>query len=447
MKRAFLFFLLALTAAPPAFGEPYSFTKDDRLLVLAPHPDDEALGAAGAILAAKRAGARVEVLYLTHGDYNELASLTYLKRPMLRRRDFIRTGDVREDEAKLAMAKLGLTARTECVFLGYPDFGMLKIWLRHWGDTKPFRNFFSRISKVPYKDDHAYGKSYHGDNVVHDIEEELLKFEPTVIFTTPPFDRHPDHQAAYLYLRVALLNAAGQIPEPRLYEYPIHAPHWPDPRRYRPEARLEPPGYLRDAPGLDWRLFDLSAADRGKKGQAIAEFKSQLAYARNFLESFVRSNELAAVNPVEPVPYEPGLEFRNPSDEAPRGDVRYRFNDKELLITVPLAKPFDEIGALTTYVYSYKKGYPFAEMPKLSMRVFGKKMFMMDGPRRFYDKAIVFRVHGKRLEFRVPLKLLKHPDILFVSTWNAAEELSLDFGSWRVLSLDRPQPDPSGAVL
>lgn len=439
MTRALrITFVLLLAAGGRAWAEGYSFTKEDRVLVMAPHPDDEALGAAGAILAAKRAGAAVRVLYLTHGDYNELASLTYLKRPMLRKPDFIRTGNVREEEAEQAMTKLGLAEEKDCVFLGYPDFGMMKIWLRHWGDAKPFRNFFSRINKVPYKEDRAYGKYYVGDNVVQDIERELMDFEPTVVFTTPPFDRHPDHQAAYLYLRAALFDAAEDIPEPRLYEYPVHAPQWPSPRRYEPDAALGVPHHLQHAAGVEWMSFDVPEADRARKKEAIAEYKSQLSYARHFLESFVRKNELSAVNPLETVPYEPGAEFLDPTEDVKAGDVRYRMNDKELLVTVPLSKPFDEIGALTTYVHPYKNGYPFAQMPKLSMRFFGKKLFMVNGQRTFYDPGIKFRVQGKLLELRVPLRVLKYPDVLFVSTRNAAEELTLDFGAWRVLSLKKP---------
>jgi LmbE family N-acetylglucosaminyl deacetylase len=438
MRTAVLFCMLSLAACPTVYAEKYSFTKDDRVLVVAPHPDDEAIGAAGAILEARRAGAVVRVLYLTHGDYNELASLTYLKKPMLSKPDFIRTGDVREAEAKKAMEKLGLSSASDCVFLGYPDFGMMKIWLRHWGDVKPFQSFFSRINKVPYKEDRAYGKYYLGDNIVHDIEHELMNFEPTVIFSTPPFDRHPDHQAVYLYLHVALLNTAGEIPEPRLYEYLVHAPHWPSPRKYRPDSVLDTPPHLLGSEGVQWIPFELTDEDRAAKQKAITEYKSQLAYARNFLESFIRKNELMAVNPLEAVPYEKEAAFPQLIKDAKIGDVRYEFNDKELFVTVPLSKPFDEIGALTTYVYPYKKNYPFAQMPKLSMKLFGNKLFISNALHSFYDPGIQYRIEGKHLEFRIPLRLLKYPDVLFVSTRNAAEELSLDFGAWRVLSLTKP---------
>lgn len=430
---------LAVALAVPAQAQPYTFTKDDRVLVLAPHPDDEVLGAAGAMLAARRAGAAVRVLYLTHGDYNEMASLTYLKKPMLRKPDFIRTGYVREDEAERALVRLGLDPAVDGVFLGYPDLGMLKIWLKHWHDAKPFRDFFSRINKVPYKRDKAYGHYYLGDNVVRDIEKELMAFEPTVVFTTPPFDKHPDHQAAYLYLLVALMNLSEDLPFPKIYEYLVHTSHWPQPRQHRPDAALEPPQHLEGAEGVSWLRFDVGPADRATKMEALSEYKSQLSYSKNFLESFVRRNELFAVNPFEAVPYEPGLDFAQTDGErVPEGDVRYRFNDKELLVTVPLGQPYDEIGASTTYLHAYKKGYPFGRMTKLSLRLFGKKLFMMDGHRSFYDPGVRFRVQGKRLEFRVPLRVLKYPDVLFVSTRSAAEDPSLDFGSWRVLSLKKP---------
>src|SRR5271157_2598742 len=45
-----------------------NFTRDDRLLVFSPHPDDEVLCCAGAILKANAAGAQVYVVWMTSGD-------------------------------------------------------------------------------------------------------------------------------------------------------------------------------------------------------------------------------------------------------------------------------------------------------------------------------------------------------------------------------------------
>jgi hypothetical protein len=57
------------------------FSKDDRVLILAPHPDDEAIGAGGLIQRALSAGAKVNIICFTNGDFNQAAFLVYEKKP------------------------------------------------------------------------------------------------------------------------------------------------------------------------------------------------------------------------------------------------------------------------------------------------------------------------------------------------------------------------------
>jgi LmbE family N-acetylglucosaminyl deacetylase len=45
-----------------------SFTAQSRLMVIAPHPDDESLACSIVVQRAVRAGARVRVIYATDGD-------------------------------------------------------------------------------------------------------------------------------------------------------------------------------------------------------------------------------------------------------------------------------------------------------------------------------------------------------------------------------------------
>src|SRR5262245_63470691 len=55
-------FARAIAPQPPAISP------DTRLLVVAPHPDDEVLGAGGLMQQVHAAGGRVRVVYLTDGD-------------------------------------------------------------------------------------------------------------------------------------------------------------------------------------------------------------------------------------------------------------------------------------------------------------------------------------------------------------------------------------------
>lgn len=76
------------------------------------HPDDEASGTAGSMIRATRAGARVVVVYATHGEHGTVP-------PDLP--DGVSLSDHRRDEA-LASAQVTGAARVE--WLGYADSGM-----------------------------------------------------------------------------------------------------------------------------------------------------------------------------------------------------------------------------------------------------------------------------------------------------------------------------------
>jgi LmbE family N-acetylglucosaminyl deacetylase len=93
------------------------FKKNERILILAPHPDDESIACAGIIQKALSAGAQVRVVYLTNGDHNELAFIVYEKRIVMRQGEFIYLGKLRQKESIKSMKFLGLSEK-DLVFLG-----------------------------------------------------------------------------------------------------------------------------------------------------------------------------------------------------------------------------------------------------------------------------------------------------------------------------------------
>ena len=72
LVRLVVFVALAVArpvaAMEPTSVPPLTFTENDRILVLAPHPDDETLGAGGVIQRALEAKAHVKIVFLTYGD-------------------------------------------------------------------------------------------------------------------------------------------------------------------------------------------------------------------------------------------------------------------------------------------------------------------------------------------------------------------------------------------
>lgn len=440
-KTLFLSLALLISAARPApAGEQVlSFGPADRVLVIAPHPDDETLGLGGLLQRAKASGAATRVLYVTNGESNEVASLFYQKRPLLWRSDFVKSGITRKKEALEAMALLG-SGPEELVFFGYPDGGMLNLWTKHWGAAAlPFRSLFTRLGRVPYKDNFSAGRVFKGEEVLRDFERVLVSFQPTLVFVTAPFDLNPDHQAAYLFADTALRNLrdGGLALAPAFYVYLVHAHRWPEPKKHLPQEPLPVPAHIDWGARVDWKKFPLTADEVKKKGEAILRYKSQLAYKKYFLLAFARRNELYAQYPAQRIPsFAAVADEKAPFPEGPGpGEVFYGIFGGELWMAVPLTSAPDEMGVLSSYVFGYRRGFLFSDMPKLTLRLFGKRLFAYDGARPFYDRRLVYRLEKGRLLVRLPLDLLKDPEVLFVSTRNAKEDLSLDFGAWRTLEV------------
>ena len=92
------------------------------LLIFAPHPDDESVGAAGVIQQAIGAGRSVRVVFVTSGDGYPQAASALFKKPVheLQRDDFVSLAGTRQLEAVAAATVLGLSP-SDVLFLGYPD--------------------------------------------------------------------------------------------------------------------------------------------------------------------------------------------------------------------------------------------------------------------------------------------------------------------------------------
>src|SRR5204862_6404950 len=86
--------------------------ENDRILVLAPHPDDEVLGAAGVLREAVRPGLPTRVVFLTYGDSNEWSFLAYPQRPVNLPQSVLAMGTLPRQEGLAAAAILGGPAWT-----------------------------------------------------------------------------------------------------------------------------------------------------------------------------------------------------------------------------------------------------------------------------------------------------------------------------------------------
>ncbi len=414
----------------------------DRILVLAPHPDDETIGCAGIIQEAIAKNANIHVVYLTNGDHNELAFIVYEKRIVLSQKEFIHLGGVRKKEAIKAMQLLGLD-ESELVFLGYPDFGTFTMFKDYWQENIPFQSMLTRINKVPYKDDFSYGLSYKPGNVLADLEKLLLKYKPTKIFVSHPADVNLDHETFYLFLQIALSNLQKDLHRPKIYPYLVHSVGWPLPRYYHPELPLLPPEKLLDLP-ISWNLFGLTKEQIDKKYQAILCYRSQTESSAFYLLSFARKNELFGDYPE--------IELKFPQKNPPKqvsvherllnvidglraskiqerkvpeknyceisqdkGRVIYCLEDDNLLIRVN--KPGDVKNLLhgLFYIFGYSYKVPFAEMPKISIATKYDSFRVFDAKKLIHPQGVTLELSKDELVLRVPLKVLGDPDFILLN--------------------------------
>ena len=293
------------SGAHPPLSDLSVLHSSDRVLVIAPHPDDETLCCAGVIRRALDARAQVEVVWLTNGDAFEIdAELVErtLRLSPERMRDF---ATLRAREAKSAAAILGIPAAGQ-IFLGYPDRGLLPLMLDHY--YFPYTSRYTKAAAVWYDGALSPGAGYEGRYLQRDLELVIDRLDPTYVLAPSPLDAHPDHRAAGDLL-IGVFGKRNQLDRVRYWI--VHGgTGWPAPRGLHPEMALDPPPRHRD---LDWETVPLTNAERDLKLSALRAYHSQIEIMRRYLLAFARGNELFSRRPLPPeVPMPPAPGFPHP---------------------------------------------------------------------------------------------------------------------------------------
>lgn len=422
---------------------------DDRILVLAPHPDDDILSNAGLIQQALELGLPVKVVLLTVGDYNETSFALYRKEITLDSTEALRLGETRREETLAAQGILGIKPE-QVTFLGYPDGGGLEIFEKHWGDRQPYRGLLSGNTSVPYTFTRTPNAPYKGESIVSDIKQIVSEFKPTKIFTSHPGDVHPDHQTLPLYLQVALWELENQI-VPDVYHFITHYGRWPQPRGYQPEHPLEPPAqydvYSR------WRILPITEEQRQKKLQALQAHKTQWGSGKPYLESVVRANELFDV--IDEIPISPGEEVRIlPAEAAFSGEALHlhpeaeqdafteaevrtvKLEGDELVLALELEQPLSGDVHAKVWAMGYREDTSFGEMPKLYMDLSSSGYKLFDNGKEIPADSVTVSGTPTRAEVRIPMALLGDPERILLTAQTAIGDVPLDNIPWVFLHID-----------
>lgn len=204
----------------------------DRILLIAPHPDDESIAAGGLLQRAVAAGGEVRVVFVTDGDNNPWP-LRYLKKKLwISDADRAEWGALRREESRRGLAALGVPP-SSAIFLGYPDTMLLR--MIRAGDLRA-RDALAAIIEA---------------------------FSPSTLVLPSAFDLHSDHRATSWL-------AHGAAKGRNVVTYLIHG----------------------RAPGgrMAFRL-ELSAEETARKRAAIECHQSQLVLSRSRFLSYAQPVE------------------------------------------------------------------------------------------------------------------------------------------------------------
>jgi len=282
----------APSAPPAAAVPPLALPAHPRVVVFAPHPDDETVGLGGLLFRLARAHVPLRVVFVTNGDgYRRALEQDFdVERPT--DADYVALGELRQREALAALGHLGV-ARRDVRFLGFPDGGLAELWRAHWLRTHPYTSPYTKESSPP----DAEGVGYDGQDLTSVVSGILRDFGPTLVVMPHPYDTHLDHAHASYFVTEALseLEASGVLaPVPTVLTYLVHYPRWP---------ALRGPGFdrelpLAELPDTRWSESELAPAELAAKRAALEEYRSQLGVMNGFLHHFLCRNELfATVDP------------------------------------------------------------------------------------------------------------------------------------------------------
>ena len=287
----------------------YNFDKPDstlsggkKILILAPHEDDEALMCSGIIEHSLTRGADITVAVMSNGDK---------KGP--------KRGLTRIRETLKAMEYLGLSS-SNIIFLGYGDTEknsnsfMNRLYNAETDTTVVSSYVGTQTYSTPEAPEYHYQKygvhgTYNRATFRQDLEEIIEECRPDYIFVTSLYDTHPDHSILYKFTVESIIRLKRNNPEfsPIMYEYLIHShdgdDHWP--ARNPKNGFLTPfskPNTLDTHTLLDWEKREIFLLPmnmqkvpllKNKKYITISKYRSQKPAANNkYLYSYVKRDEI-----------------------------------------------------------------------------------------------------------------------------------------------------------
>ena len=286
--------------ALPIIEHPLLIGNNERLVVFAPHPDDETLSSAGLIHHVMMNSGSVRNVVVTAGDaYIEAIQRDTGKRH-LKPNDFLIYGKKRLDESRHAAFILG-NGEIKLDLLGFSDGSIYSMLVSHWRRQNPLRSDFTEVDRVPYLNAKSYkGLAQDGEDLLLKLVNILHQTSPTLIAFPDVMENDSDHAGLGVFVLLAIHHWLSELPliqqPPRLLAYLIHwQNNWPLGSNW---------GIALDWSQLPMRLPDdlplrghsrsclvLNSKDIDLKRNALAQYQTQQRAMGDFLAAFIRKTE------------------------------------------------------------------------------------------------------------------------------------------------------------
>jgi len=217
---------------------------EQKILVLAPHCDDETLGVGGLMQRAKEQNSEIKVVIVTDCNKSKI-------------------GATRKNESIEALKELGID-RQSLIFWDFPE---------------------KESSKK---------KNPQNMSLKQAIDQEIESFKPTLIIALHSDDTHIDHKNTGIFTSELVHDKYQKI---KIAYYLIHYNflRYPTPTGLHFDYYLTPPARLVSFSNK-WYILDLSQEEEDNKQNAILKYRSQLSLKNPILHEmlldFVRQNEL-----------------------------------------------------------------------------------------------------------------------------------------------------------
>lgn len=251
-----------------------------KLLVIAPHQDDEVLSSFLLMKKIIDNGGCVYVLYITNGDYR---GFDYARR---------RYKEVCE------CAKMINIPLSNLIYMGYPDTGMslnnsflYNLYFKRESFKTPNapKTYHPYDLKTVHMISHNTQATFDRSTFINDLSFIINKINPDTIITPSELDTHGDHKACALFIKEIIRKFDLKS---SIYSYLIHSNNeleWPN----RTGEYFLKPFEINDLFWDNRIIIQYNINMIPLKRKAISAFKSQVPSKDNsFLLSFSKTQEI-----------------------------------------------------------------------------------------------------------------------------------------------------------